>query len=313
MTAQPRTPPRSSALSKSWARRYAVRVLAVNAMWPLVLLATVPSALTTHTWSDWWWSAAVCVLFAGLYVLFGLPSKAMLFGWVRPLFAVGAIVVVGSAAVRSTTLHGSLGAGSLIVPLALGGALVALRAVDARRRLQDGSSPLRWPLPGGRWTVVEGTGTLPNHHWSVVAQRGALDLVGAVRGGRSTGKLIPRDCRDFAAYGHEVVAPCDGYVRVAQDGHPDRPARGSPPPGNHVVIDTETGETLTLAHLQPGSVTVAAGQLVTRGEPIGRVGNSGNSSEPHLHIHAVRAGRPLRPRFDSVHSSLRRNAVVTAR
>ena len=45
-----------------------------------------------------------------------------------------------------------------------------------------------------------------------------------------------------------------------------------------------------LAHLQHGSLTVRVGDQVTTGQPLGRVGNSGNTSEPHLHIHAVPAG-----------------------
>ena len=54
--------------------------------------------------------------------------------------------------------------------------------------------------------------------------------------------------------------------------------------GNHVVIDTEDGAHAVLAHLQRGSVTVTPGQLVHCGEVIARCGNSGNSSEPHVHF-----------------------------
>ena len=309
---EPEARPRSGALSARWACRYAARTLATNLVWPLVLLGTVPTALSARSLSAWWWSAAVCLLFAGAFLLFGTPPRCMLLRVVRPGCAAGVIVVVGSAAIRASQLRGSLDVADAI-PLLLGAGLLAVRLADARRALRESTAPLLWPLPGGRWTVVEGTGTLPNHHWSTVAQRGALDLVGRVRGGRSTARLLPRNCADFAAYGHEVLAPCDGVVRSARDGHPDRPDPRSPPPGNHVVIAADGGEEITLAHLASGSTTVSPGRTVARGETVGRVGNSGNSTEPHLHIHAVRDGRPLRPRFADVRGSLRRNAVVAVR
>ena len=57
------------------------------------------------------------------------------------------------------------------------------------------------------------------------------------------------------------------------------------PAGNHVVLDLGSGEYALLAHLRRGSVRVRPGQRVRRGETLGRCGNSGNSSEPHLHFH----------------------------
>jgi hypothetical protein len=59
--------------------------------------------------------------------------------------------------------------------------------------------------------------------------------------------------------------------------------------GNHVVIQLdETGTYLLIAHMMPGSVTVTPGQHVVEGQVIGKCGNSGNSSEPHIHIHHQR-------------------------
>lgn len=71
--------------------------------------------------------------------------------------------------------------------------------------------------------------------------------------------------------------------------------RGSRQAGNHVILDC--GEfVVLLAHLRQGSVQVTVGQTVGKAQVIGQVGNSGNTSEPHLHIHAQRrgaAGTPL--------------------
>src|SRR5690606_26350449 len=85
-------------------------------------------------------------------------------------------------------------------------------------------------------------------------------------------------------------SPCRGTVVSAVDGLADLiPPEADPsqPAGNHVVIACN-GVQVTLAHLQNGSVTVSPGSTVSVGEPVGRVGNSGNTSEPHLHVHAVR-------------------------
>jgi murein DD-endopeptidase MepM/ murein hydrolase activator NlpD len=63
--------------------------------------------------------------------------------------------------------------------------------------------------------------------------------------------------------------------------------------GNHIVIQFDGSETyIGLAHLMQGSVKVKPGERVSTGQPIARVGNSGNTSEPHLHIHAKRGGNP---------------------
>ena len=86
-----------------------------------------------------------------------------------------------------------------------------------------------------------------------------------------------------------MLAPADGVVIEVQDDIAENtPGSSLPnvhPGGNHVSIQTAPEEFLTLAHMQPGSITVAKGDTVTTGQLLGLAGNSGNSSEPHLHIH----------------------------
>jgi murein DD-endopeptidase MepM/ murein hydrolase activator NlpD len=57
--------------------------------------------------------------------------------------------------------------------------------------------------------------------------------------------------------------------------------------GNHVIIGLRTGELVALCHLQHGSIRVSVGQSVAVGDEMGRCGNSGNSTEPHVHVQAV--------------------------
>lgn len=102
------------------------------------------------------------------------------------------------------------------------------------------------------------------------------------------------DLDDYGCYGIPVLAPADGVVVKAHDGEPDEvPGIASnnftAPTGNHVVIQLEeTGTYLVIAHLKPGSVTVKTGDPVVEGQAIGACGNSGNTSEPHIHIHHQR-------------------------
>lgn len=84
---------------------------------------------------------------------------------------------------------------------------------------------------------------------------------------------------------------------AAADGLPDFSAPETNrrhPTGNHVVLDCG-GFWVVLAHMRQGSVRAVAGSVVASGMVLGEVGNSGNTSEPHLHIHAQRPGTADRP------------------
>ncbi len=189
---------------------------------------------------------------------------------------------------------------------ALGIALALLVAgvfLVARARLHHWrapvSQPLRFPLEG-TWYVLQGGGRLINHHADIPEQRGALDLVAL--GPHGTRTRPGHDLTAYAAYGRPVHAPCNGRVVSAATTFPDqRPGeiRYEPPYGNHVFLDTGR-EIIKMAHLRPGSVTVKPGDVVEEGQFLGEVGNSGNTTEPHLHLHAERDGVGLDLRFVGV-------------
>ena len=109
---------------------------------------------------------------------------------------------------------------------------------------------------------------------------------------------------NWYGYGEPVYAPADGQVVKVVDGLPCGPIGNrdlANPGGNHVVIDIGNGRQVLLAHLVAGSVAVEEGAYVTSGALIGRVGNSGNSDAPHLHLHVQSASETMVPfRFRSM-------------
>ena len=93
---------------------------------------------------------------------------------------------------------------------------------------------------------------------------------------------------DYFAFGREILAPADGVVTDVITGVRDN-VPGSMNPysglGNAVFVRHREHEVSVLAHFKLGSITVKVGDKVKRGQVIGLCGNSGNSSEPHLHYH----------------------------
>jgi murein DD-endopeptidase MepM/ murein hydrolase activator NlpD len=160
--------------------------------------------------------------------------------------------------------------------------------VPAESRFPDYRTKASLRLPfEGEWFVFWGGRTLEqNYHVSDKAQRSALDFVVMEDGSSHRGD--PADLGSYFCWDRPVLAPADGAVAVAVDGLPDQPIGKSDPQnpaGNHVVLDLGHSEFAFLAHLKEGSVMVEEGEAVTQGDVLGRCGNSGNTSEPHLHFH----------------------------
>lgn len=164
----------------------------------------------------------------------------------------------------------------------------AAPAVAAPSRHVDRETRTRLRLPfEGEWTVVWGGRTVEqNSHAATVDQRFAIDLVVFVDGANHEAQGKANS--DYHCWGRPILAPGRGLVVVASDGVRDNTPgemNRRQPLGNHVVIDHMNGEYSFLAHLRKGSVHTRAGHEVTAGAPLGECGNSGNSSEPHLHHH----------------------------
>ncbi|HEY0661955.1 MAG TPA: M23 family metallopeptidase [Lysobacter sp.] len=176
--------------------------------------------------------------------------------------------------------------------------------------IRSGQAPgaFRFPLQG-RWFVAAGASTHGHHRW-VVAEEFALDLAQVGEGGktfRGNGKRM----QDYYAYGAPVLASADGEVVKVHSGQPDNVEmlRGATEPlagyqqrlrdgqgkllatgtdsiaGNYIVLKHADGVHSVYAHLAPDSIKVTVGDRVTAGQPIAKLGGSGNSTEPHLHFH----------------------------
>jgi hypothetical protein len=140
----------------------------------------------------------------------------------------------------------------------------------------------------GKWLVFWGGDTKElNLHHDTPNQRFAFDFLGADEQGK-TRKDKAQVNEDYFAFGREVLAPADGNVTDVINGVRDN-VPGSMNPssalGNAVFIQHRENEVSVLAHLKLGSITVKVGDKVKKGQIIGLCGNSGNSSEPHLHYH----------------------------
>ena len=164
------------------------------------------------------------------------------------------------------------------------------------------------PFPAGEWSALNGPGNDSVHRRAVVplegkpfiGQRFAIDWVQYYPDGK-TYKGDPKDNRSYKCYGQDLLAVADGTVCRIKDGIKENvpgPVRAVPITletlcGNHVVLDIGGGHYAFYAHMQPGSQTVKFGDKVKKGQVLGKLGNTGNSDEPHLHLHICNGPDPV--------------------
>jgi Peptidase family M23 len=162
------------------------------------------------------------------------------------------------------------------------------------------------PLSGSGYLAADGCcdsirhvrALLPIDGRLELAQRFAIDWEQI----DSEGRVVsgdPKALENYVIFGKAVLAVDDGTVVASRNDLPEQvpgalPAglRFGEADGNYVVLDVG-GAYILYAHMQPGSVTVKAGDKVTRGEILGKVGNSGNSQAPHLHLHVTDGPSPI--------------------
>ena len=138
------------------------------------------------------------------------------------------------------------------------------------------------------WTVSWGGDTKEqNYHVAYKSQKNAFDMIITDSAGKSH-KTDGKNNEDYYAFGKELLAPANGEIVLVVDGIKDnKPGVLNPSyiPGNTVIIKTSNNEYLFFAHFKQHSIQVKQGEIVQQGDVLGLCGNSGNSSEPHLHFH----------------------------
>lgn len=176
-----------------------------------------------------------------------------------------------------------------------------------------GAVILEYPFRG-YWRVENSPARrIPSHGTHAFGLTYAIDFVAVDERGRSApwglrSMMGTEPPERFVGYGVPIVAPASGIVAAVHDGEPDHEARRSPLSlvpymlsqrvraqrgavglaGNHIVIAHDHGGPFVLlGHLQRGSIVVRPGQEVRVGQTMGACGNSGNSTEPHVHIQAT--------------------------
>lgn len=174
------------------------------------------------------------------------------------------------------------------------------------------ADPVLLDLPfQGRWLARNSPARrVPSHGTHLFGLTYAIDFIAVHDNGRSARRtwrtlLSVEPPEAFRGSGERILAPVAGTVAIAHDGEPDHEARRSQiallpyalgqakrvragiaaTSGNHVVLAlSPSGPYVLLAHLRSGTVRVSEGDRLASGDQVGECGNSGNSTQPHVHV-----------------------------
>jgi hypothetical protein len=264
-------------------------------------LAFSPSAWLVRTriagWRQWLLASVIATAVSGSALIAG--PWVLLSVYLRPVVLIALISAISMAAYRAS--RETTGAKPPPVSrrrvvmrwtVAIVFGLIFVNASSGRLP-PDRTTDLAFPLKAGVFAVLQGGNsfmTNPFHHW-FPSDRYGLDLVKLNRLGNRARGIAPASLSDYASYDVAVHSPCTGIVEEVVSSLPDNNPGETDArhiSGNHILLRCGSLRVL-LAHLRQGSVAVTVREQVLVGQLIGRIGNSGNTNEPHLHVGAVSA------------------------
>jgi hypothetical protein len=243
--------------------------------------------------SGWTAGAVVLALAHGLLyaTLQARPGRAAipLWTWGPPLIVLATAALLCAALVDSMHTRRVWSwrhAGGLALLCAMMATFGVYRAFPSSHDHAPSEVDFRLPVDGPVTVAWGGPTAAVNYHVGTPSERWAYDLL-VTRDG-ITHRGDGRRLTDYHAFDQPVRSPAAGRVVAVRDGDPDA-SPGQPDAsrraGNHIVVEVTPSEYLVIAHLKAGTIGVSVGQQVGRGDIVGRVGNSGNSTEPHVHLH----------------------------
>ncbi|WP_299436439.1 M23 family metallopeptidase [uncultured Aquimarina sp.] len=145
---------------------------------------------------------------------------------------------------------------------------------------------LELPFENEWYVVWGGRSVVQNQHFNNRNERYAMDILQIVNRTSFTGDGTQNE--DYYCFGKRLNAPGDGKI-IAMENNIEDNIPGAlnrrQAPGNYIIIDHLNGEFSFMAHFKKNSIIVSIGDTIQKGQEVGKVGNSGNSTEPHLHYH----------------------------
>ncbi|MBW4934976.1 M23 family metallopeptidase [Marinobacter sp. F4206] len=266
-----------------------------------------------RSWANWFVRLLACgniIVFAFMTGPWAFTSYYLRYV-VLWLFAVAAVFSYFRA--RRNSQHFSAGDNRLPMPsiLVLLPFLV-LNALAIGSNYPAGkTAELAFPLRSGTYYVLQGGNSrITNPFHALSNSKLAVDIVKLNSLGNRAHGIGPRGLGAYEIFGEKLYSPCRGVVFKVRADLPDNPP-GHPdtgqPEGNYVVLKCAEADVF-MAHLKRGSIKVAEGEVVALGQQLAEIGNSGNTSEPHLHIDAKKDGVEQAIRFNG--QSLSINSVV---